>query len=70
LIYKAAFRATGIRLARFEKLGDMNWQPYEKFIRYLTGGGLPLERKIITPVSIVKSDKVELVYSNFNNKRR
>lgn len=63
LIYKAVFNATGARLAAFVRLGDMNWKPYEKTIRELAGGGLPLEREMITPQSLFASDKVELIYA-------
>jgi len=70
LIYKAVYNSTGIELAEFVRLGDLNWKPHEKFIRYLEGGELPLNRQMITPVSIVKSDKVELVYSDFNEETK
>ncbi|MCB9757347.1 MAG: hypothetical protein H6753_02845 [Candidatus Omnitrophica bacterium] len=62
LIYKAVFNATGLRLAEFVRLGDMAWQPYEQTIRQITGGELPLDREMITPESLVVSDKVDVVY--------
>ncbi len=62
LIYKAVFNASGLRLTEFVRLGDMKWQPYEKMIRSLADGDLPLERRMITPESLVVSDKVEVVY--------
>lgn len=62
LIYKAVFNATGLRLAEFVRLGDMAWQPYEQTIRQITGGKLPLDREMITPQSLVVSDKVDMVY--------
>ncbi len=64
LIYKAVFNAVGLRLADFVRLGDMKWQHYEKMIRQITGGEIPLERAMITPESLVVSDKVELVYES------
>lgn len=64
LIYKAAMNATKIPLANLRKLGEMNWQPYEGFIRAISGGQLPLDREIITPMDLAESDKVEIVYSN------
>lgn len=68
LIYKATERATGIELADFVRLGDLNWQPHEKFIRYIAYGELPLGRRMITPVDLVYSDKVEIIYSSFNKR--
>jgi hypothetical protein len=62
LIYKAVFNATGIHLAEFVRLGDMKWQPYEKIIREIADGKLPVERKMITPESLVLSDRVDVVY--------
>ncbi len=62
LIYKAVFNATGLRLAEFVRLGNMAWQPYEATIRQITGGTLPLDREMITPQSLVVSDKVDVVY--------
>lgn len=65
LIYKAAFKGVGIKLADFVELGNLNWQPHEAFIRYMTGGDLPLDRRMITPEDIAKSEKVDTVYSSF-----
>jgi hypothetical protein len=58
IIYKAFLTASGIELGSKTKLGDMNWQPYEYTIRQLEGGQLPLERQMITPVSITLDTKV------------
>jgi hypothetical protein len=68
LIYKAAWEGAGIRLAAFRELGQMNWKPHEQFIRLITGGQLPLERKMITPHDLARSQEVELIYSNFPKK--
>lgn len=65
LIYKAAQKGAGIALAQFVKLGDLDWRHHEKFIRYITGGTLPLNREMITPHDLVYSDKVDIVYSSF-----
>ena len=63
LIYKAVRDVSGLKLAKFRKLGEMNWQPHEEFIRKVDRGVLPLEREMITPVDLLHSDKVEVVYS-------
>ena len=65
LIYKAVWRAAGIRLSDFIRLGELNWVPYEQRIRSLAGGSLPLDRMMITPAGLVNSDAVTMVYSSF-----
>ncbi len=65
LIYKAVLEGAGIRIADFVRLGDLKWQPYEQQIRSLDGGGLPLDRRMITPDAVAFSDKVETIYSSF-----
>jgi len=65
MIYKAAWEGSGLKLAAFKELKVMNWRPHESFIRQITGGELPLDRKMITPHDLANSDKVSLVYSNF-----
>ena len=65
LIYKSFQRSSGLILADFVKLKDLHWKKYEAFIRNLDGGNLPLERAMILPISLLRSDKVTLVYSTF-----
>ncbi len=65
LIYKAAWEGAGIPLARFVKLGDLSWRPYEEDIRDIAGGYVPLDREMITPEDLALSDKVQTVYSSF-----
>ncbi|MBZ0166344.1 MAG: hypothetical protein K8I00_06010, partial [Candidatus Omnitrophica bacterium] len=65
LIFKAVDDATGIKLADLKRLGDMNWQPHTAFIRSISGGELPLDRKIMTPGDLALSTKTDFVYSNF-----
>ena len=65
LIYKSFQRSSGLVLADFVKLKDLRWKKYEDFIRELDGGTLPLERAMILPISLLRSDKVEVVYSTF-----
>ncbi|MCA9395372.1 MAG: hypothetical protein KC900_14315 [Candidatus Omnitrophica bacterium] len=65
LVYKAVETATGIRLGPLRRLGDLKWQGHEAFIRAMTGGELPLDRKIITPGDLAASDKADVVFSNF-----
>lgn len=65
LIYKSVKAATGLELAEFRRLGDMDWQPYEALIRSIAGGKLPLDRMMIPPGDLVVSEGVNVVYSNF-----
>lgn len=61
LLFKAFRDASGKQLAETEKLGSLNWKPYEQTIRRLEDGNLPLEREMVTPARIVESPMVELV---------
>jgi len=41
------------------KLKDLNWSPYRKTIEYFEGGPVPENRKMIPPVSIANSEKLQ-----------
>lgn len=62
LVYKVFERESGITVGAWEKLGDLNWQPYEQFIRKMEKGNLPLDREMVTPVSLTRSDNLVRVY--------
>jgi hypothetical protein len=62
LVFKAYRDACGIELGAWEKLGDLNWRPFEAFIRETEGGPLPLARLMITPVGVTRSPLLEKVY--------
>jgi hypothetical protein len=62
LVYKAFQEATGEPCGRLVKLGELNWQPYERVIRYLDGGGLPLEREMITPRDLAEAEQLTPVF--------
>jgi len=61
LVFKAFERALGIRVGKWDRLGNLNWKPFEKFIRSMESGGLPLEREMITPVALTRSPLVHAV---------
>lgn len=63
LVYKAFRDAGGGELGRLQKLGELNWKPHEPFIRHLEGGGLPLDREMITPRAVAEAPQLEQVYS-------
>jgi len=65
LIHKAVQEGAGLSLARFVRLGDLDWHRYEKQIRQITGGILPLDRIMITPADLAESNEVYMVYSSF-----
>ncbi|MGC3966582.1 MAG: YiiX/YebB-like N1pC/P60 family cysteine hydrolase [Pirellulales bacterium] len=62
LVFKAFQEATGEECGRVVTLGELNWQPYEKFIRFLDGGGLPLERRMITPKHLSEAEQLTPVF--------
>lgn len=66
LIYHAYKKVTGNCLGKTDKLGSLNWKPYEKYIRSICAGKLPLERELITPKALSEAPQLELVYSDFN----
>lgn len=60
LIYKAWLAATGEKMGKTVKLGDLNWKPHETVIRTITNG-LPLERVMITPRDLATAKQLEPV---------
>lgn len=61
LIYKGYKQATGAELGTLTRLRDLNWKPYKKTIEYFEKGQVPMDRKMVTPVSIAKSPLVERI---------
>jgi hypothetical protein len=45
-------------------LKELNWRPHEDFIRTLEGGGLPLDREIITPVDLSRAPELVKVHES------
>lgn len=62
LIYDAFENTTGEQMGTLETLGDLNWRPYEENIRSLAGNILPLDRVMITPVSLSRATQMEPVF--------
>ncbi len=65
LVYKAYKRGIGVLLGNLKPLKEMNYKGHEEFIKKTTGGELPLNRKIITPVDIYKSPLLYPIYDDF-----
>lgn len=62
LVYKVYGRQLSIHIGDWERLGELNWKPYESFIRHMENGGLPLDRAMITPVALTRSPLVTRVF--------
>lgn len=62
LVYKVYDRELGVSVGTWERLGDLNWKPYEAFIRNMEKGRLPLDRLMVTPVSLTRSPLVTRVF--------
>ena len=62
LLYKAVRDATGKKIGRIRKLGELNWRPYEQVIRSIENGGLPLEREMITPRDFSEAPELQEVF--------
>ena len=65
LVYKAFLNAAKIKIAKTIKLKDLKYKDNIDFIKSLTGGDLPLDREMVTPVDIYKSDLFEMKFSNY-----
>ena len=61
LVFRAYERGLGMKIGEWQKLGDLHWQPFEKFVRSMEQGALPLEREMITPVALTRSPLVHRV---------
>lgn len=62
LPYKAFLQASGEEMGKLEKLGDLDWKPFEGFIRSVQGNLLPLDRLMITPCSLSHARQLHEVY--------
>jgi hypothetical protein len=60
LIYKGWLAATGEKMGKLVKLGDLDWKPHELVIRQIAHG-LPLERVMITPRDLALAPQLEAV---------
>lgn len=62
LIYKAFLDVTGEELGTIRKLGELDWKPHEAIIRKIERGGLPLERRMITPGDMAAAKQLQQHY--------
>lgn len=61
LIFKAWRDAGGADMGRLVTLGDLNWEPFERTIRAIERGPVPLDRVMITPHHLSQAQQLELV---------
>jgi uncharacterized protein YycO len=62
LLWKATRDATGVKLGKIQKLGELNWKPHEAVMREIENGGLPLEREMITPRAVTEDPRLAEVH--------
>ncbi|HEV3271758.1 MAG TPA: YiiX/YebB-like N1pC/P60 family cysteine hydrolase [Candidatus Methylacidiphilales bacterium] len=62
LVYLAFEKASGEKMGALQKLGDLDWKPFEHFIESDQGGKLPLDRVMITPASLACAPQLHEVY--------
>ena len=62
LVYLAFDKASGEKLGKLEKLGDLDWKPFEPFIKSEQNGALPLDRTMITPSSLARAPQLRQIY--------
>ena len=61
LVFRAYERGLGVKIGDWQKLGDLTWKPFEKFVRSMEEGALPLDREMITPVALTRGPLVRRV---------
>ncbi|MCL2103828.1 MAG: hypothetical protein FWH21_02020 [Kiritimatiellaeota bacterium] len=62
LVYKAYDRAADIQIGTWQTLGSLDWKRFENFILTIEPE-VPLERLMITPVALTRSERVERVHA-------
>ena len=62
LLYKSVRDATGRKLGKIRKLGELHWQPYEQVIRHIENGNLPLDREMITPRDFSEAPELQQIF--------
>ena len=62
LVFKAVRTATGVSLGKVQRLGDLNWQPHEAFIRSIEGY-VPKDREMITPRALSEAPELTQVFA-------
>ena len=63
LVYKAYRTASGESLGLLVKLGDLNWQPYQRTIEAIEKGPVPIDRIMITPRHLSEAKQLERIHA-------
>jgi len=61
LVYKAIDRATGAKVGKIQRIGDLNWRPYGAFIISIEDP-VPVDRELITPRALSEAPELTEVY--------
>ena len=65
LLYKSMLAASGEKVGRLQKLGDLNWRPYRATIEKIEGGPVPVSREMITPRALAEGEQLEPVFRGY-----
>lgn len=65
LVAKGFRNGIGVQVGALERLGDLNWQPYEATIVHYEQGPVPLDRQMVTPVSLTRDARLVRVFDSF-----
>jgi hypothetical protein len=61
LVYLGYKDAIGVNLGKLERLGDLNWAPYQQSIMHYEGGPVPMDRLMVTPYSMTQDKQLKLI---------
>lgn len=61
LVYKAVATATGVRLGKTQRIGELNWRPFGAFIVSIEDP-VPVGRALITPRALSEAPELTKVY--------
>lgn len=62
LLYKSMLSASGLRLGKLQRLGELDWRPYRATIEKYEGGKVPEDRLMITPKSLSQAAALYVVH--------
>jgi hypothetical protein len=63
LIFKSIRTVTGQAVGQIHRIGELNWQPHEAFIKSIEGH-VPKERELISPRALSEAAQLRKVYDN------
>jgi Permuted papain-like amidase enzyme, YaeF/YiiX, C92 family len=63
LVYEAVLKATGVRLGKVQRVGDLDWKPFEAYIKSREGS-VPKDRELITPRAVSEAPELTEVFES------